>query len=163
MNNSIPLVDKTYQLEKFPGKGGWTYASIPEILQNKNTPFGWVKVKGSIDSIEIKNYRLMPMGNGTLFLPVKAEIRKKINKKEGDSIHVILYEDTDPLEIPVELTLCLLDDPIAHQFFNTLKEGEQKQFIDWIYSAKKFETRINRISITLNKLNKGMKFLDKMD
>jgi hypothetical protein len=158
-----PLVDKSYQLEKFTGKGGWTYASIPEVLQNKNTPFGWVKVKGSIDSVELKNYRLMPMGNGTLFLPVKAEIRKKINKKEGDTIHVILYEDTDPLEIPEELTLCLLDDPIAHHFFKSLKEGEQKQFIDWIYSAKKFETRINRISVTLNKSSKGLKFLDKMD
>jgi hypothetical protein len=59
-----------------------------------------VKVKGSIDSVELKNYRLIPMGNGTLFLPVKAEIRKKINKKEGDFIHVILFEDNDPLEIP---------------------------------------------------------------
>ena len=61
------------------------------------------------------------------------------------------------------LTLCLLDDPIAHQFFKSLKEGEQKQYIDWIYSAKKIETRINRISISLNKLSRGMKFLDKMD
>ena len=24
-----PLVDKEYLLEKFPGKGGWTYALIP--------------------------------------------------------------------------------------------------------------------------------------
>lgn len=29
------LVDKEYLLEKFPGKGGWTYALIPEILQDK--------------------------------------------------------------------------------------------------------------------------------
>ena len=26
-----PLVDKEYLLEKFPGKGGWTYALIPKI------------------------------------------------------------------------------------------------------------------------------------
>jgi hypothetical protein len=24
-----PLVNKEYLLEKFPGKGGWTYAAIP--------------------------------------------------------------------------------------------------------------------------------------
>jgi hypothetical protein len=25
-----PLTDKEYLLEKFPGKGGWTFARIPE-------------------------------------------------------------------------------------------------------------------------------------
>ncbi len=72
-----PLVDKEYLLQKYPGKGGWTYAAIPEVLQDKHAWFGWVRVKGFIDHHELKNYRLMPMGNGSLFLPVKAEIRKK--------------------------------------------------------------------------------------
>ena len=75
-----PLVNKSYLLERFQAKGGWTYAKIPEVLQDKHSPFGWVRVRGSIDNFEIKNYHLMPMGNGNLFLPVKAEIRKKIGK-----------------------------------------------------------------------------------
>jgi hypothetical protein len=75
-----PLVNGDYLLQKFPGKGGWTYAAIPEILQNKKNPFGWVKVKGSVDGYELKQYKLMPMGEGRLFLPVKAAIRKKIKK-----------------------------------------------------------------------------------
>jgi hypothetical protein len=41
-----PLVENKYLLQKIPGKGGWTYAAIPEVLKSKNTPFGWVKVKG---------------------------------------------------------------------------------------------------------------------
>ena len=45
--NEKPLVDKKYLLEKFPCKGGWTYTIIPEILPDKNSPFSWVKVKGS--------------------------------------------------------------------------------------------------------------------
>jgi len=35
-----PLVNKKYLLEKYLGKGGWTYAAIPEVLQNKKAPFG---------------------------------------------------------------------------------------------------------------------------
>jgi hypothetical protein len=35
-----PLIDKKYLLEKFQGKGGWTYASIPDISQDKHSPFG---------------------------------------------------------------------------------------------------------------------------
>jgi len=82
MEAEKPLVNKEYLLEKFPGKGGWTYVRIPEVLQNKNSPFGWVKVKGRIDDYEIKNYKLMPMGNGQLFLPVKSDIRKKSARKK---------------------------------------------------------------------------------
>jgi len=152
-----PLVDKKYLLEKFSGKGGWTFARIPEILQNKNAPFGWVKVRGTIDGYEIKKYHLMPMGNGSLFLPVKAEIRKKIKKAEGDSVHVILFPDNEPLEIPEEMLLCLMDEPDALAFFKTLSESEQKFYIQYIYSAKKEETKIERLANTINKLLKGLK------
>ena len=157
----IPLVDKKYLLEKYPGKGGWTYAQIPEILQDKHSPFGWVKVKGSIDNHEFKNYRLMPMGNGKLFLPVKAEIRKKIGKKEGDWVNVILFADNTPTEIPEELLLCLLEDPTANQTFLSYSDGEQKAYVDWIYSVKTDETKVERIAKTLNRLTKGQKFYDK--
>ena len=85
-----PLIDKKCILERFPGKGGWTYARIPEIKKNKANPFGWVKVRGTIDGYEIKKYHLMPMGNGKLFLPVKAEIRKKKSIAIGENIDVML-------------------------------------------------------------------------
>lgn len=78
MNNQKPIVKAQYLLKKFPGKGGWTYIEIPEVKQNRSNPFGWVKVKGLIDNYELKQYKLMPTGNGKLFLPVKATIRKKI-------------------------------------------------------------------------------------
>jgi hypothetical protein len=155
-----PLVNKNYLLEKYPGKGGWTYAAIPEILQDKKTPFGWVKVKGSIDGFEIKNYRLMPMGNGKLFLPVKAGIRKKIGKKEGDLVKVILYADPDPPEIPGELLLCLKEEPRAYKTFLSFTESEQKAYIDWIYSVKKEETKVERMATTINRLFKKLKFTD---
>jgi hypothetical protein len=152
-----PLVNKKYLLEKFQGKGGWTYAKIPEILQNKNAPFGWVRVRGTIDSFEIKGYHLMPMGNGKLFLPVKADIRKKIGKNEGDYIQVILYADNLPTEMPDELKLCLLDEPNAYKTFLTYTDGEQKAFIEWIYSAKTDETKVERIAKTIDKLVRGQK------
>ncbi|MET3127967.1 hypothetical protein ABID42_003086 [Arcicella rosea] len=155
-----PLIDKKYLLEKFPGKGGWTYAIIPEVLQDKHAYFGWVKVKGFIDDFELKNYRLMPMGNGMLFLPVRAEIRKKIGKKEGDWVHVKLFADNDALEIPKELMLCLEDEPQALKNFLTYTESEQKAYIDWILGAKKEETKIERMAETVNKVLKGLKFRD---
>lgn len=156
-----PLIDKEFLLEKYPGKGGWTYAAIPQVLQDKQAPFGWVKVKGTIDNYEIKNYHLMPMRNGRLFLPVKADIRKKIGKKEGEVIKVVLYADNDPIEIPQELLLCLQDDPIVHKTFLSYTDREQKAFIDWIYSARTDETKVERIARTIDKLAKRQKFTGK--
>lgn len=156
-----PLVNKRFKLERFQGKGGWTYARIPEILQDKSKAFGWVKVRGSIDGFEIRKCNLMPMGNGKLFLPVKAEIRRKIKKQEGDYVHVILYPDNEPMEIPDEMLLCLKDEPPALNFFNTLSESEQKFYIEWIYSAKKEETKIDRLAKTINRLSQGLKLYDK--
>jgi len=155
-----PLVNKEYLLEKSPGKGGWTYTIIPEILPDKKSPFGWVKVKGSIDGVEISKYHLMPSGKGTLILFVKAEIRKKIKKQAGDCVHVILYPDNEPLEVPEELLLCLQDDPEAWPFFNSLNESEQHNYVKWIYSAKTEQTKVDRIAKTLDRLSKRQKFTD---
>ena len=152
-----PLVNKSYLLEKFPEKGGWTYTVIPEIAPDKHAPFGWVKVKGSIDGFEIKKYHLMPFGNGKLGLAVKAEIRKKIKKQAGDYIHVILYLDNEPVEVPNELLLCLQDDPEAWQFFNSLSEGEQLNYVKWIYSAKTDQMKVDRIAESLVRLSKRQK------
>ncbi len=159
--NEKPLVNKTYLLEKISGKGGWTYAALPEVLQDKNAPFGWVKVKGSIDGFEIKKYHLMPFGNGKLFLPVKAEIRKKIKKQAGNYVHVILYHDNEPLDIPEEVLLCLQDDTEALHFFNSLNESEQYNYVKWIYSAKTEQTKVDRIAKTLDRLAKNQKYNDK--
>jgi hypothetical protein len=158
--NEKPLVNKEYLLEKSPGKGGWTYAVIPEIMPDKKAPFSWVKVKGSIDGVEISKYHLMPSGKGTLFLSVKADIRKKIKKEAGDYVHVILELDNEPLEVPEELMLCLQEDVEALQFFNSLNEIEKHNYVKWIYSAKTEQTKVGRIAKTLDRLSKRQKFAD---
>lgn len=156
-----PLVNKKYLLEKIPGKGGWTYARIPEIKMVKKNPFGWRKVRGTIDGFEIRKYHLMPLGDGNLFLPVKAEIRKAIGKKEGDYVQVILFPDTEPNIIPEEFLTCLKDEPTAKKYFQSISESEQMYYVKWIYSAKKEETKINRMAKAINRLEKGLKMYEK--
>ncbi len=153
-----PLVNKKYKLLKYPGKGGWIYTVIDEIAPDKRAKFGWVQVSGSIDGFELKRYKLMPMANGKLFLPVRKEIRKAIGKTEGDTIHVILYADNSPIEIPQEFLLCLDDEPVAKQFFFKLTQSEQGFYIKWIYRAKQEATKTKRIVEAIGKLMKNEKF-----
>lgn len=155
--SGILLVNKEVQLEKFPGKGGWTFARLPEVKPESSNPFGWKKVKGFIDDVEIRQYHLMPMGNGALFLPVKAAIRKKIKKESGDWIKVVLFEDNGPTEVPEEFITCLKDDPDAWINFQNFTDQEQKQYVDWIYAVKTDALKVDRIATAINKIAKGEK------
>jgi predicted transcriptional regulator len=156
------LVNKYYLLEKFPGKGGWTYVHIYKELKKKEDRVDWKKVRGTIDGYEIRKYHMMPIASiSGLILPVNATIRKHIKKKAGDQVHVILYPDNEPLDIPEEMLLCVQEEPIALKFFNALSESEQKFYVQWIYSAKKEETKIDRLAKTINRLLKGLKLYDK--
>lgn len=151
-----PLIDKTCQVEKFEGKGGWTYIRLPEIPPGRNTPFGWVKVHGSIDTYVIKGYNLQSMGSGVLFLPLKVELRKQIKKQAGDSVHVILFEDNTPTEIPEELILCLSEEPLAYETFCKYTDGEKKSIVDWIYAAKTDRVKVARIVKTLEQISSNI-------
>ena len=148
------LIDQNYLLEKFPGKGGWTFARIPEVPLQKNSPFGWAKVKGSIDDYELKSYKLMPMGDGTLFLPVKAAIRKKIKKEAGDTVHVILYEDELPAKVPQEIIDCLESEPEAKEQFWKLTDDQRRFRLNIIYSAKTDETKAKHLVKMIEELSR---------
>lgn len=153
-----PLVDDEFLLKKIEGKGGWTYTEIPKIVQDKHRPFGLLRVRGTIDDYEIKGFNLWSMKNGMLFMPVKAEIRKKIKKEAGDKIRVILFADNLPIDIPEELVECLQNEAGLFEKFLAYSEGEKKAFVNWIYSAKTDETRADRIVKTFEKIEKGQSF-----
>jgi hypothetical protein len=146
-----PLVNKKILLEKFQGKGGWTYARLPGVKPDPHAHFGWIKVRGSIDDVEIRQYHLMPMGNGELFLPVKAEIRKKIKKEAGDTVKVVLYRDEDDIYIPEELQDCLDLDPDAKKAFSKLNIDQQRELIQYIYKLKNPKNRAERIAELIKK------------
>jgi hypothetical protein len=156
MHVEKPIADGHFLLEKYPGKGGWTYAQIPNVPPDRNNPFGWVKVKGSIDKFPLKQYKLMPMGQGKLFLPVKASIRKKIGKEAGDEVRIRLFYDNDPFQIPDEILACFQNEPTSlFTTFLSLPDSHKKAYLDWIYEAKKDETRARRIAGMMDRLSKG--------
>ncbi len=151
-----PIVNQKLLLQKFPGKGGWTYAEVPELPNVSRANFGWVRVKGTIDNYELNDYSLAPMKDGKLFLPVKTEIRKKIKKQAGDYVQVLLYRDHSTFTIPEEIIDCLLLDETAHEKFHKLSKSDQRQYVKWIYAAKREETRVERIRVMIDRILRGV-------
>lgn len=159
------LVDQQFLIEKRAAQSGfemsnWTYVIIPNIPATYKARGGTIRVRGFIDSYELKQYNLLPMKDQHMFLPLNAAVRKKIGKKEGDYVHVILYHDPSPVVVPDDLLACLLDAPQAYAFFSSLSESNQKYYIDWIEGAKKLETKIERISKAIERLENGLKYYD---
>jgi hypothetical protein len=139
-------------LERFQGKGGWTFIKIPISILPTGKAFGMLKVCGSIDDFTFEGKHLMPMGNGCLFMPISKPIRKAIGKEEGDNVLFKLYRDEIPTTIPEEIIACLEDDPGKLPLFKKLSDAEQRQWIEYIYSTNSEDAKAQRIIKLLSDL-----------
>jgi acetyl-CoA carboxylase beta subunit len=149
------------------------------ILQHNNIdaafvefPFEVEKLFGSKGQIKIKaifdnkvEYRgsLAKMGHHCHCLGLTKEIRKTLQKTFGDTVHVVLEQNTEPriVTLPDDVNALMEEHPVALAYFETLSFTDKKEYIRWIESAKKTETRENRKQVFIEKLLRKKKFSDK--
>ncbi|WP_144606081.1 DUF1905 domain-containing protein [Algoriphagus algorifonticola] len=147
------ILEGDFYLERFSGKAGWTYIPFSKENISAKNPFGMLKVSGSIDEYQFKDKHLMPIGDGRLFLPLAKQVRKKIKKEAGDSVHLKLYRQALPDSAPPELLDCLRDDPGKLRLFDLIPTEEKEKWVSFIYSANSEEEKATRIVKLLEALN----------
>jgi hypothetical protein len=139
-----PLKFKAELVSRGPG-GAWTYLqipfSVPEIFGRK----GQVPVRATINGFTFRN-SLMPRA-GVHILGVGKDILASAAANPGDTVQVELALDDVPrtVTVPADIEAALAKAPAQQQSFNALSYSHKKEYVDWIESAKKPETRLNRI------------------
>ncbi|SFQ35408.1 YdeI/OmpD-associated family protein [Hymenobacter arizonensis] len=152
----LELFNAEVTLERFPGKGGWTYAPVGQLPFKVKTHFGNLKVCGRLDEVELAEAHLMPMGQGRRFLPVNAELRKKLGKQAGDVVHLRLFAVEEPEELAVSMAdfvECLAEVPKALAAFQRLAVEEQQAWLAWVTQAELEDQKVARIEQAIAQLS----------
>ena len=83
--------------------------------------------------------------------------KKKEAKPKVREIFDYIDAKTKTVRLPDDLAAILKKNKKQEAFFNTLSFTNRKEYIEWIVTAKREETRIQRIKETIEKLGKEWK------
>lgn len=130
-----------------------TFIEFPYDVEKEFGVKGQVKVVARFDGVEYQG-SLAKMGHHCHVLGLPKEIRIAIKKEAGDTVHVVMKRDESirEVEVPEDFYKGLDENNEAKVFFQSLSYTNKKKYVQWITGAKKEETRIKRISLSVDKL-----------
>ena len=89
-------------------------------------------------------------------MPLNKELQDETGAAPGNTVKILMEQDAEKkLEVPEELQMALDSSKEAHAFFEGLSLFYRNQYVKWIEEAKKEETRLERISKTIQNLRDG--------
>lgn len=104
------------------------------------------RVLCSINNAEHLHVALMPDGNGSYFINLNKEVRKKHHLEEGSEMQVVLAKDLSKYGLPVPdffEELCF-QDPEANDFFHALTMGKQRNLLYIIGKPKSEQKQLEK-------------------
>ena len=135
------------------------YVEFPFNVEELFGTRGQVKVKALFDKQVEYRGSLANMGRNCHTLGLTQEIRSKLGKTFGNLVEVELERDMEVREviIPDDVQVLLNENPEEKAYFEKLSYTHRKEYINWITSAKKEETRVNRLVAFIEKLRQKKK------
>lgn len=135
---------------------------LPKHASSKLRSRGQVTVDGTFNG-EAMRVTLEPDGRGGHWLKVPRKLREAAGSKAGDSVSLDISpvppdEEPEP-KVPSDLRTALASDfpgaPKAREVWADITPIARRDWIHWITSAKKEETRARRINSACDMLAKG--------
>ncbi len=109
-------------------------------------------------TINTHTYRSTPaVYGGRHYLPLRREVRSAAGISPGDVIEVQVEPDETPrtVEIPADLAEALGRDSVATIAFERLSYTHRREYVTWVESAKRDQTRMRRLAQALDMLREG--------
>lgn len=97
---------------------------------------------------------IMPKGDGTFFINLNKEIRKKLDLGLGEEVTVTLRKDESKygLPMPEEMAELLKIDDEGNHYFHALTKGKQRSLLHIIGKPKTSDTRLRKALVVVDYL-----------
>jgi hypothetical protein len=136
-------------------EGGGAYIALDESVREQLGGGGRIPVIARINGVE---YRGTACRMGGMFcLGINKKIRVAANIAPGDSVRVALRRDEEPrvVDPSPDFAKALAKNRAARDAFDALSFTHRKEYVRWIESAKRDETRHARIVKAIAMLTEG--------
>ncbi len=132
---------------------GWLCLYLPKSAGRKIGTRGKVPVVGTINGVPIRT-SVFPTSRGQHMMLVNKQMQKTSGVMAGDCVSLVLAIDDTPriMEVPLDLERTLKSSRPLWEAFDRMSYSHKREWVDWINSAKKQETRARRIAKVFEKL-----------
>jgi len=134
----------------------WTFVLLPKAASTKLPTRSMVSVAGTLNGADFQA-TLEPDGQGSHWLKVDRKLREAAGAKAGDEVTVEaapVAVEPEP-KVPADLRKALVAAKQAHATWLDITPIARRDWIHWITSGKKAETRAKRIATACDMLHKG--------
>jgi hypothetical protein len=135
----------------------WTFLTLPKEASAKLPSRGMVSIEGTFNGVALQA-TLEPDGQGGHWLKVDRKLREAAGAAAGDVVRLEIApvaEEPEP-KVPPDLRKALAAaPPRAREVWSDITPAARRDFIHWITSGKRAETRAIRVDKACDMLAKG--------
>lgn len=130
-----------------PAKGGsWSFLTLPKAASARLPSRGLTTIEGTINGFPIRA-TLKPDGQKSHWLKVSGKLREAARSVVGANVFLdiaLAKEEPEPT-VPADLRNALMNAPKAHSVWSDITPIARRDWIQWIVSTKRPETRARRV------------------
>ncbi len=135
----------------------WTFLALPKPASEKLPSRGMTSVDGTLNGFPM-HATLAPDGQGGHWLKVDQKLREAAGAEPGDIVSLEMAPaavEPEP-EVPDDLRKALVAASLeATDTWAAITPLARRDWIHWITSGKRAETRAKRIDVAISKLSAG--------
>ena len=141
-----------------PKGATWTFVVLPMNASARLPTRAMISVEGSFGGQPFKT-TLEPDGNGSHWLKIPKALREAAGVEAGDTVAVEIAPLDKQLEpaVPADLRDALKANPAAKATWDATTTVARRDWVAWMTSGKKAETRGKRLASMMDMLEHGKK------